>query len=110
MGKDVGALEGLGGEAEDVVDDEDGVFGAGGAGGVLGGFLVGVGVIGLGLGEGRTAFHFIELDVFALFFVAVGDDRGDAAAGLGSISRIIPFSVNSVDMVCPPRYVRVVPL
>ncbi len=60
-----------------------------------------VGVIGLGLGEGRTAFHFIELDVFALFFVAVSDDRGDAAAGLGSISRIIPFSVNSIDMVGP---------
>jgi len=41
VGKDVGALEALGGEAEDVVDDEDGVFGAGGAGGVLGGFVSG---------------------------------------------------------------------
>ena len=34
MREDVGALEGLGGEAEDVVDDEDGGVGVGGAGNV----------------------------------------------------------------------------
>ena len=32
MGEDVGALQGLGPEAEDVVDDEEGFFGGWGAG------------------------------------------------------------------------------
>lgn len=34
MREDVGALQGLWPEAEDVVDDQDGFFGGGGAGGV----------------------------------------------------------------------------
>lgn len=34
VGEDVGALEGLRAEAEDVVDDEDGRGGGGGTGGV----------------------------------------------------------------------------
>lgn len=34
VGEDIGALEGLGFEAEDVVDDEDGGGGGGGTGGV----------------------------------------------------------------------------
>lgn len=62
VGEDVGALDGLGGEAEDVVDDEDGGGGVGGAGGV--------------------ALHAVEVDVFALLLVALGDGGRDIAAGL----------------------------
>ena len=62
VGEDVGALDGLGGETEDVVNDEDGGCGGGGAGGV--------------------ALHAIEVDVFALFLIAFGDCGSDVAAGL----------------------------
>lgn len=60
--EDVRALDRLGREAEDVVDDEDGGGGGGGTGGV--------------------ALHAIEVDIFALFFVALGDCGRDIAAGL----------------------------
>ena len=60
MGEDVGALDGLGREAEDVVDDEDGGGSIRGAGGV--------------------ALHAIEVDVFAFFFVAFGNGWRDVAA------------------------------
>ena len=40
VGEDVGALDGLGAVAEDVVDDENGGGGGGGAGGVWGSELV----------------------------------------------------------------------
>ena len=60
MCENVGALDCLGREAEDVVDDEDSGGGVGGAGGV--------------------ALHAIEVDVFALFFVAFGDCWRDIAA------------------------------
>ena len=58
--EDVGALEGLGREAEDVVDDEDGGGGVGGAGGV--------------------ALRAVQVDVSALFLVAFGYDGWDVAA------------------------------
>ena len=62
VGEDVGALDGLGREAEDVVDDQQGGGGGGGAGGV--------------------ASHVVfECDVGAFFFVAGGDGGGDVAAG-----------------------------
>ena len=60
VGEDVGALEGLGREAKDVVDDEDGGGGVGGAGGV--------------------ASRAVEVDVLALFFVVFGNDGRDVAA------------------------------
>ena len=60
--EDVSALERLGGEAEDVVDDEDGGCGVGGTGGV--------------------ALHAIEVDIFALILVTLGDSGRDIAAGL----------------------------
>ncbi len=60
--EDVRALERLGREAEDVVDDEDGGRGVGGTGGV--------------------ALHAIEVDVFALLFVALRDGGRDITAGL----------------------------
>ncbi len=61
VGEDVSALHGLGGEAENVVDDEDGGGGGGGSGGV--------------------ALHAVEVEIFAFFFVALGDGGGDVAAG-----------------------------
>lgn len=61
VGEDVGALERLGREAEDVVDDQDGGGGVGGARGV--------------------ALHAVEVDVFAFFFVAFGYGGRDVAAG-----------------------------
>lgn len=44
-GEDVGALQSLREEAEDVVDDQEGAFGVGGAGGVCVGAEVGVGLV-----------------------------------------------------------------
>ena len=61
-GEDIGALEGLGREAEDVVDDEEGARGGGGAGGV--------------------AFHVVgEGEVVAFWLVVFGDGGGYVAAG-----------------------------
>ena len=64
VGEDVGALDGLRGEAEDVVDDEDGGGGVRGARGVA-----------------SHAAAVVEVDVFAFFLVAFGDGRGHVAAG-----------------------------
>lgn len=60
MGENVGALDCLGREAEDVVDDEDGGGGVG--------------------RTGAVALHAIEVDVFALLFVAFGNYRRDVTA------------------------------
>ena len=60
MCENVGALDCLGREAEDVVDDENGGGGIRGTGGV--------------------ALHAIEVDVFALFFVTFGNGWRDVTA------------------------------
>ena len=62
VGENVGALDGLGREAEDVVDDEDGRRRIRGTGGV--------------------ASHAVEVDVFTFFLVAFGDCGRDIAACL----------------------------
>lgn len=71
VGEDVGALDRLRGEAEDVVDDEEGVGRVGGSRGV--------------------AFHAVaargerELDVFAFWLVVFGDGGGNVAAGFAVV-------------------------
>lgn len=62
MCEDVSALDYLGREAKDVVDDQDGGGGVGRAGGV--------------------ALHAIKVDVFTFLFVAFRDGRRDIAARL----------------------------
>lgn len=85
-GHDVGALEGLLEEAEDVEDDEDALLGVGGAGGVCGG---GLSESGEGtwassssrLGRARTGLEAAEVFVAALGLVALGHDGRNVAAG-----------------------------
>ncbi len=78
-------MEDLGGEAEDVVDEEDGDGGGGGAGGVCGGRR-GLGGVCVGEGEGgeggRTAFHAVEVYVCSFRFVVFCNDGWYVAAGL----------------------------
>ena len=61
MGEDVGALDGLRREAEDVIDDEDGGGGVGWTGGV--------------------ALGAAEVNIFAFLFIAFGEGWRDIAAG-----------------------------
>ncbi len=79
-------MEDLGGEAEDVVDEEDGDGGGGGAGGVCGGRRGVSGDLGEGRGEEedgkRTAFHAIKVYVGPLGFVVFCNDGWYVAAGL----------------------------
>lgn len=75
VSEDVGALQALRGEAEDVVDDEDGAFGVGGACGVCAEERRSVDERSKGWKWNdervwRTAFRAIKVDVFALLFVA----------------------------------------
>lgn len=76
MGENVGALDGLREETEDVVDYQDGLGCAGGAGGVYGGeFLVMMGSGGCQLV--LTGLHASQVNIFALGLIAFADDGGD---------------------------------
>lgn len=58
MGQDIGALDSLRVEAEDVVDAQDGDLRGG--------------------GPSHVCLETIELDIFALWFVVLGNDRRDS--------------------------------
>ena len=70
-------MDGLGKEAENVVDDEDGMFGIGGAGYI---YVRSVKRIYISYRKtARTSLEAIGSDVFALLFVTLANDWRDRA-------------------------------